>query len=89
VVFDVVRDLFAGANDRQLPIRLVGVGLSNLVPPDRQMQLPLEPDRRPAVGGALDRVRDQFGYDAIRLGAAGSRSNWLVQAPGDDADSGR
>ena len=82
-VFEVVRELFGRADTRRLPYRLVGVGLSNLAPADRQLELPLRRKARPKVGRAVDEVRSQFGYDAIRLGVAGSNSSWLVQAPGD------
>lgn len=78
VVQRTVRELYQRAQVRRLPVRLVGVQLSNLVADAPQLSLPLGPDERPVVGAALDAVRDRFGYDAIRLGSAGSRSRWLA-----------
>jgi DNA polymerase-4 len=72
-----VRVLFQRALVRSLPIRLVGVQLSNLVADAPQLRLPFGAQERPLVGAALDAVRDRFGYDAIRLGAAGTSTRWL------------
>jgi DNA polymerase-4 len=66
-VFQVVRELFAEQWSGQA-IRLLGVGLSNLVAPPAQLALPLGQD--PPVHLAIDGVRARFGYDAIRLGVA-------------------
>ncbi len=78
-VFACIKELFRTANTRGLPIRLVGVGLSNLVGPNHQLLLPFAEPDRPQVGCALDAVRDRFGYDAIRLGVAGGgKSRWLA-----------
>ncbi len=73
-----VRELFQRAQVLALPVRLVGVQLSNLVPDAPQLELPLGPDQPAPVGDALDAVRDRFGYDAIRLGVAGSKTRWLA-----------
>ncbi|MEQ1504931.1 MAG: DNA polymerase IV, partial [Myxococcota bacterium] len=62
---------------RELPVRLVGVALSNLVLAPPQLGLPFPATRRPPVGAAIDAVRDRFGYDAIRLGATGTTS-WIA-----------
>ena len=79
-VFATVRGLLKGAWTRKLPIRLVGVALSNLSGPSRQLALfGAESPPRP-VGPAIDAVRARFGYDAIRLGATGS-TRWLEQRP--------
>ena len=64
----------------QARIRLVGVQLSHLVV-DQQLDLPLEASTRVQVGTALDVVRDRYGFDAIRLGAADGPSRWLEAAP--------
>ena len=77
-VFACVKELFRVANTRGMSIRLVGVGLSNLVGPNDQLVLPFAEPSRPKVGRALDAVRERFGYDAIRLGVAGGKSNWLA-----------
>ncbi len=64
------------------PVRLLGVQLSNLSAAARQLELCFEsstPGARPKIGQAVDSVRSQFGYDAIRLGtavAASGGSEW-------------
>ena len=90
-VYEAVRALLAEAWTRRKALRLVGVALSNLSGPSRQLGL-FEDDcgRRP-VGPAIDAVRERFGYDAIRLGTTGP-SRWLEQrpagagSPSDDAE---
>jgi DNA polymerase IV len=67
-VFHVVKELFHEEWSGQA-IRLLGVGLSNLVLPPAQLALPLARDV-PPVHTAIDGVRARFGYDAIRLGVA-------------------
>jgi DNA polymerase-4 len=74
-VLAVATALLRTAWTRRMPVRLLGVALSNLVGPDRQLALPLGP-ARPRAGVALDAVRDRFGYGAIRLGAVGSGRSW-------------
>jgi DNA polymerase-4 len=68
VVFGCVRRLFRANYDRRRRIRLLGVGLSNLVRGERQLTLPFVSEGRPDVGNAIDAVRERFGYDAIHLG---------------------
>lgn len=75
-VFRRVQGLLAQAWSRRLPVRLVGVQLSNLVA-EHQLELPW--GGRPKVGAAIDAVRERFGYDAIRVGALG-RSRWQGEA---------
>ncbi|MFH1464066.1 MAG: DNA polymerase IV [Pseudomonadota bacterium] len=64
--------LYAEHRDPRRAVRLVGVALSNLVAPDRQLRLPFADAERPDPGKAIDEVRRRFGYDAIRVGAPGS-----------------
>ncbi len=73
-VFPVARDLFVRARRRRLAIRLLGVALSNLGPP--QAQLALFGDTG-ALHGAVDGVRRRYGFDAMKLALSlprGSRS---------------
>lgn len=65
-VLATVMALFAANRARKLPIRLLGIQLSNLVLPPPQLALPFV--RTPPAASAVDAVRSKFGYDAIRLG---------------------
>lgn len=79
-ILAVAEDLMRAAWERKLRIRLLGVALSNLVGPERQLGLPFPRagDVRPAVATAVDAVRARFGYDAVRLGAAGRGRAWTA-----------
>jgi DNA polymerase-4 len=72
-VFAMVLDLYRKAKTRPLPIRLLGVQVSNLVSQPIQLGLPF--DERPQAAAAIDAVRERFGFDAIRLGVARSRTS--------------
>lgn len=76
-VYKTALELLGAAWVRPLPIRLVGIQLSNLVGLTQQLGLPFHEHRRPAVGAALDAIRERFGYDAVRLGAT-ERKSWLA-----------
>ncbi len=76
-VFEGILELYRVARTRPLSIRLVGVQLSNLVGPERQLSLAFDPRERGSVGGAIDAVRSKFGFDFIRIGATGRGSGWL------------
>lgn len=66
VIYSHVLALFEKAWDRR-PLRLVGVGGSNLVQPGRQLRLFEQEDRRQAqLDAALDRIRARYGSSAIR-----------------------
>ena len=79
-VYSTVRELLEGAWTRKGPLRLVGVALSSLTGPSRQLDLFGGESRSRSVGPAIDAIRARFGYDAIRLGATGN-SRWLEQRP--------
>ena len=63
-VYPVVRELFERARTRRTAIRLLGVGLSNLQPSERQLSLfdPSAPLHR-----AMDGIRKRYGYDSLRI----------------------
>jgi DNA polymerase-4 len=61
----VLREIFARARRRPLPVRLLGVALSNLVPDDGQLHL--FGCRDAPRNRAVDGVRRRFDYDAIRI----------------------
>lgn len=79
-VLQVVDALLRSAWTAELPVRLLGVGLSGLDRAGAQLSLPLAGGRsgrggpRPEVGAAIDHVRARFGYDALRLGVARGRN---------------
>ena len=54
-----------------LPVRLVGVALSNLVDDGGQLSLAFTQTKR--VAGAVDAIRHKCGYDAVRLGHVDKR----------------
>jgi DNA polymerase IV len=68
---DVIRreaeGLFGSTWTRGKPVRLIGVGVTNLGDPHRQLSLWATRDERGRkLQQALDNVRDRFGSDAIR-----------------------
>jgi DNA polymerase-4 len=63
-VHRVVVDLHRQARERPLPVRLLGVALSKLRLATEQLAL-FEHERQRTT--AVDRVREKFGYDAVRL----------------------
>ena len=71
LVLERLQALYEKAKTRPVPVRLVGVALSNLVTSAGQLTLPFT--RRRRVGDALDRVRLKYGYDAVRLGASSAQ----------------
>ena len=71
VLLERLRTIYRKNRTRAVPIRLVGVALSNLVTTSDQLTLPF--DRRRRIGDALDGVRLKYGYDAVRLGASKPR----------------
>jgi hypothetical protein len=71
VFFQEVLALFRQGRRRRYHLRLLGVGVSNLVPRawqddlfDQELPLLRELDLK------LDAIRDKYGHDAIRRGAA-------------------
>ena len=66
-VYPVVIGLYRIARRRRTPIRLLGLKLSNLSFFDDQLQIfPGHDD----LHGAVDRLRERFGFDAIKRGAS-------------------
>jgi DNA polymerase-4 len=69
--FEEVLSLFRNGRQRRYRIRLVGVGLSNLVPRSWQddlfdQELPLLRD----LDMRLDTIREKYGRDAVKRGVA-------------------
>lgn len=59
-------ELYHAATQRKLPVRLLGVQLSNLLD-ETPEQLKLRFARPRSVGVALDSVREKYGYDSVHL----------------------
>jgi DNA polymerase-4 len=78
VIHQVALELYRAAATRDLPVRLIGVGLSKLEAPSQQLALPFDHPKRPSAGEAIDAVRERFGYDAIRLGSTGKGKTWVA-----------
>jgi DNA polymerase-4 len=68
-VYAIVKELYRKARTRRLPIRLLGIALSNLGFFDAQHSLFEDDERR---NEAVDAIRKKFGYDAVGL-ATGQR----------------
>ena len=70
VIYDTGATLLrrALAIERQ-PIRLIGIGVANLVEPGRQLTM-LDPrdQRQEQLNRAIDRIRDRYGFAAIQTG---------------------
>ena len=92
-IYESARTLLNTAlRERNRPVRLVGVAVSGLN--EREGQLALmedvaEPDDS-AVSGAIDRIRERYGDEAIARGRVAARSSPRSDEPKDvKADSGR
>jgi DNA polymerase IV len=69
-LYPVIVDLFARARTRRTAIRLLGIRLSNLRPYEPQLSLF---DRSEPLHRATDRIRERYGYDALRVALGSSR----------------
>ena len=68
-VLEIARHLLYKAHNGKTPIRLIGVGLSNLVE-DAQAEPDLFPssEKKTKVLEAIDRLREKFGDNTIKIG---------------------
>ena len=69
-LYPVIRELFQRSRTRRTAIRLLGIRLSNLRPQAAQLSLF---EQREPLHRAVDRVRQRYGYDALRLALGDSR----------------
>ncbi len=70
VVFDAVKSIFLKAYTRSMPIRLLGVGLTQFSQASEEtLSLFPENDRRTQVLTAVDKVKKKFGSDSIHTGS--------------------
>ena len=75
-VYPIVRQIYEEARDPNRRIRLLGVALSNLGFFDDQLVLFDEAEK---LHSTVDKIREKFGYDAVRL-ATGSGASRRVTA---------
>ncbi len=68
-LYPIIKEMFVAARTRSLPIRLLGIQLSNL---GMSEQLPLF-DRNERVGAAIDSIRARFGFATVSLATAQRR----------------
>ncbi|MFW0859067.1 MAG: DNA polymerase IV [Dehalococcoidia bacterium] len=69
-IFDTGLELLnkALAQEKQ-PVRLIGIGVSNLVEPSRQLDMfDSSAQRLEQLNTAIDRIRDKYGFTAIQTG---------------------
>ncbi|MFC1910295.1 hypothetical protein ACFLXC_03245 [Chloroflexota bacterium] len=69
-IFKVGTKLLGKALDKEKQaVRLIGVGVSNLVEPSRQAKLFAPSDQKlKNLTKAIDHIRDQYGFGAIQTG---------------------
>lgn len=68
VIFRTARDLLRKGYTRRLPVRLLGVQLSQFEDPAREPGLFEETTRRDEVLDAVQKLRDRFGEEVIHVG---------------------
>jgi DNA polymerase-4 len=76
-LYPILKEMLAAARTRSLPIRLLGVQLSNL---GTFEQLPLF-DRNERVGAAIDDLRARFGFATVSLATAQRRVDAAGRSP--------
>ena len=84
-LYPIVKDMLVAARTRSLPIRLLGVQLSNL---GMFEQLSLF-DRNERLGAVVDSIRERFGFEMVSLAAAqhGQARQSVVLSPGEGSSS--
>ncbi len=72
-IFGAAFALFEAAWGRGRPVRLIGVGVSGLQTPARQLGLfetAAPDDRAGKLAEAVDKIRDKYGWDAVKRASA-------------------
>jgi DNA polymerase-4 len=55
--------------DKKLAIRLIGIGVSSLIEPGKQLSIMDDTERRmQKLNRAVDRIRDKYGFTSIQTG---------------------
>ena len=69
VIFEVGRELLEEAlEQRAIPVRLIGIGVSNLIAGRQLSMLDPWPEILERLNGAIDRIRGKYGFTAIEVG---------------------
>jgi len=69
IIFDVGRELLEEALERRaVPVRLIGIGVSNLIGGRQLSMLDPWPEILERLNGAIDRIRGKYGFTAIEVG---------------------
>lgn len=69
-VYRVIQGIYRQARQRSLPVRLLGIALSNLTEPPAQLGL-FEDHSEEKISRSVDAVREKYGYKSV--GLAGGR----------------
>lgn len=81
IVFDTAWQLLAKAHTRRVAVRLIGVGLTNFSEySEQEFLFEDEEIKRKKMFRAVTRIRDKFGYNAIRFGSP--HPNLLAEGKG-------
>ncbi len=68
-IFETARGLLRKVREKRTPVRLLGVGVSNLGPPVRQMELWGQgSEKARKVQAALDALQDRYGENVVKKG---------------------
>ena len=69
IIFEVGRELLEEAlEQRAIPVRLIGIGVSNLIAGRQLSMLDPWPEILERLNGAIDRIRGKYGFTAIEVG---------------------
>ena len=69
IIFEVGRELLEEAlEQRAVPVRLIGIGVSNLIAGRQLSMLDPWPGILERLNGAIDRIRGKYGFTAIEVG---------------------
>ncbi|HET7541596.1 MAG TPA: DNA polymerase IV [Polyangiaceae bacterium] len=71
-LYPVIHELYRRSRTRRTAIRLLGIRLSNLRPQAAQLELF---EQKAPLHRAVDRVRQRYGYDALRIALGDSRDS--------------
>ena len=75
-IYEAAEKLFEANITPARPVRLIGVGVSKLSPPYRQLSLwDDEQEEKEKLAGAIDQLKEKYGQDIIKRASMMKRSN--------------